>query len=146
MIKQVIKERIVPYTQNEIVCDLCEVSIPEDAAMITLTPQIAGVNGEKYNNEAYIEVCSIECLTKNVGAAGLVMNMKVFPNLRTKIKERESKRKTDNDMLNEYAQATKFQPGFKAYFDTCPPSATWQGATSGRATGGYNSSGSNKSS
>lgn len=102
MIKRVTKERVVEYAENDIFCDLCEKAVPEGTAMINLQPAIAEADGRKSPGNHIIEVCSVECLTKNAGAAGLLLNMKYFPELRAAHAEQVKKRKKDESMVEEY--------------------------------------------
>ena len=84
MIKKVNKQKTVEYVEEDIFCDLCEAVITKDSAMITLVPQIAEAAGRSFADQQKIDVCSVDCLTANIGAAGLVMNTKMFPELRSK--------------------------------------------------------------
>lgn len=133
MLKRVTKERVVKYEEDAIICDLCEGTVPENGAMLTLTPQIAGTNGSRSSGDTKIEICSVECLIKNAGAAGLVLNTKIFPELRGKTSETARKRKEQEDMMDVYRKAADFG-GYKKISNPYIDQPIWTSAQTGRFT------------
>lgn len=133
MIKRVTKQRVVEYAENDIICDLCEATVVPGTPMITLTPQIAEADGGRFVGDHKIEVCSVECLTKNVGAAGLVFNTNVFQELRTKKRERDNTRNEQSDMLKEYSKAQEIEK--YRQFGIGPSNSNWGKITSGGLSG-----------
>ncbi len=126
MIKRVTKERVVEYTENDIICDLCETTVAPGTPMITLTPQIAEADGNRFSGDHKLEVCSVECLTKNVGAAGLVFNTNVFPELRTKKRAKDSARDAQTGSINDYAKEM-----YKQFGSSQLDNSKWGKITSG---------------
>lgn len=99
MIKKVTKQKVVEYQEHDIFCDLCEAVVPVGGAMVTIVPQIVDANGQSTSSSTHIQVCSVDCLTKNVGAAGLVLNTKVFPELRSELQQKPKQRSYDYDTM-----------------------------------------------
>ena len=100
MIKNTTKKKTVEYESQDVVCDLCETEVPAGQAMITLVPSIEDGGRRGMCGEAHkIDVCSVDCLVKNAGAAGLLLNTKILPDLRSLLPDK--KKKSDMDGLLE---------------------------------------------
>lgn len=108
MVKTTVKQRTVDYESRSIYCDLCEEEVPEGQATITLMPSIARSQGERYmgGDASRIDICSVDCMVKNAGAAGLLLNTKIIPDLRTKMGTKSIK-----------MDFTDFELEKKAYYD-----------------------------
>jgi len=98
MVKSSVKKKTVEYESRDIICDLCEAEVPVGQATITLSPFIAKEQGERYGGAAEhrLDICSVDCMVKNAGAAGLLLNTKILPDLRGKAsREKGSKKQKD---------------------------------------------------
>lgn len=93
MIKKSTKQKTVEYESQDIICDLCEAEVPEGQALVTLVPAITEDQGRRTNGgEGHkIDICSVDCLVKNAGAAGLLLNTKIIPDLRSRLRANEKK-------------------------------------------------------
>ena len=117
MIKTTTKQKTVEYESKDIVCDLCEAEVPDGQATITLSPFIAKDQGERFGGlaEHKIDICSIECMVKNVGAAGLLLNTKILPDLRSKLVAERRQRFGDEDAhpSGQGRQKKQYSPQYK---------------------------------
>jgi hypothetical protein len=101
MIKKSTKQKTVEYESRDIVCDLCEAEVPVGQATITLSPFIAKEQGERHGGSAAhrIDICSVDCMVKNAGAAGLLLNTKILPELRGSLPVKRASGKLSNQDL-----------------------------------------------
>jgi hypothetical protein len=100
MIKELTKERVVEYSEKAIICDLCGGEVTPGNIIITLTPAVAQPNAARWHSNQ-IDVCSVDCLTKNIGAASLLLNTKVVPELRsTHSKESRERLNLSSELQN----------------------------------------------
>lgn len=110
MLKRVTKEKVVPYEEDELSCDLCDKVISKDSAFITLYPKYHQTDSSVWRpNDANLrmDVCSTTCLVANAGAAGLVFDTKILPETRNTHKADKNKWKETSDNADAYKQMTK---------------------------------------
>lgn len=129
MVKTSKKQKTVEYESRDIVCDLCEAEVPAGQAIITLAPFIAREQGDRFGGveDHKIDICSVDCMVKNAGAAGLLLNTKILPDLRTRegAKSRRSSKATkefidmmmDDEVLKKAATKERYSSPWKATYN-----------------------------
>ncbi len=123
MVKTFTKQRTVEYQENDIVCDLCEKEIKKGNPFLTIQPNVAASNGNRYPNakaDRNLDVCSTECLLKNVGAAAILMNTKHLPSVKEDFDKNEDARKSLDEAFKQFDQAEKYVKTTPAFPQTYP--------------------------
>ena len=83
-------DQVIKVEKQQLSCDLCEGIIKDGDTIISIEPVVTRDSGGRWRTGDHtmssrptrLDVCSTECLTKNVGSASLILNTKLLPELR----------------------------------------------------------------